>query len=132
MVLFILCYNIPMNNIKIFLGWGLSLLIVILLFTGLDYFFHSWRLDWSVPEYYFRHKIIYGFLWSVPALILALLFTRIWQRALIFSSVIAIILQVKYYLEGYPLNFVLIFLLIHLAILFLLSLVMFRLIKFFQ
>ena len=124
------CYNLLMVRVRTYLYWGLSLLVVILLFSGIDYLFHSLKLEWAVPDYYFRNKIIFGFLWAIPALGLSLLFRKFWQRAFIFSLIIATVLQVRYYFEGYPLNFVLIFLFIHFVILFFLSLMMFRLINF--
>ena len=119
-----------MINFRKYILWAVSLLAVILLFAGIDYILHTIRVEWAVPDYYFHNKIIYGFLWSIPALGLALLFHKVWQRAFIFSFVISIILQIRYYFEGYPLDFVLIFLFIHFAILFVLSLIMFKLNKY--
>src|SRR3989344_1850876 len=43
----------------------ISLFIVILLFTLADFIAHALRLDWSVPEYYFRNKIIFALLFGV-------------------------------------------------------------------
>jgi|SRR3989344_3789984 len=104
---------------------GIVLLIVILLFTVFDYVIHDLEQSWSVPEYYFRNKIPFGFLWGVVGLLLATRFQTKWLKALSVSLVIAVALQFKYFIEGYPLDFVLIFLLIHFAIVYLLSFGMF-------
>lgn len=112
-------------NIK----WLAILFILILVFTAIDYVFHIVKAEWSVPEYYFRNKIIFGFLWGIPALFIASKLPKLWQKSLIFSGVLAVILQTRYYLEGYPTNFVLIFLLIHFLILLALSFVMFKLVN---
>lgn len=115
-----------MSSLKFYSTWFVSLLALVLAFSGIDYFFHLISPNWAVPEYYFKNKIIWGFLWSIPAAYVALKFSKIWQKSLSFSAVISIILQARYYWEGYPLDFVLIFLGIHFAILFVLSLGMFK------
>jgi len=116
-----------MKPFKFYSIWGISLLALILSFSSIDYLFHLISPDWAVPEYYFKNKIIFGFLWSIPAAYVALKFPKIWKKFLFFSAAISIILQARYYWEGYPLDFVFIFLGIHFAILFVLSLGMFKL-----
>lgn len=106
--------------------WLAALFILILAFTAIDYVFHILKAEWSVLEYYFRNKIIFGFLWGIPALFIAWKSPKLWQKSLIFSVILAVILQARYYLEGYPINFVLIFLLIHFLILLALSFIMFK------
>lgn len=103
-----------------------ALLAVIILFAGTDYFIHGLKSVWSVPEYYYRNKILAGFLWGAAGLLLAGRFQKVWLKALVFSGAVALPLQVRYFLEGYALDFVLIFLFIHFVILYFLSAGMFR------
>ena len=106
--------------------FGILLLIVILLFTIADYFIHGLGNTWGVPDYYFKNKIPFGFLWGIVGLLLAGKFQSIWAKALMVSGVIAITLQLRYFLEGYALGFVLLFLLFHFVILYFLSVGMFK------
>lgn len=114
-----------MKKISFYIYWALGLLVLILAFTAVDYFFHSLFPEWSVPDYYFRNKIIFGFLLSIPAVWVSLKLSNIWGKALVFSLIISVLLQLRYYFEGYSLNFVLTFLLIHFLILYVLSSIMF-------
>ena len=102
------------------------LLIVILLFTVIDYFIHGLSDAWGVPDYYFKNKIPFGFLWGIVGLLFARKFQNVWLKALSVSGITAVALQTRYFIEGYPLNFVLLFLLFHFAILYFLSVIMFR------
>jgi hypothetical protein len=106
---------------------GIVLLIVILLFTIVDHSIHGLEGAWSVPDYYFRNKIPFGFLWGVVGLFLARKYTNVWLKALIVAGIIATTLQVRYFIEGYTLSFVLLFLLFHFLILYVLSVGMFLL-----
>lgn len=105
---------------------GLVLLIVILLFTLVDYFIHGLEASWSVPNYYFKDKIPFGFLWGVVGLFVATRVSTINLKALVLAGIVAITLQTRYFLTGYPLDFVLIFLVFHFIILYLLSFIMFK------
>lgn len=104
---------------------GVVVLVVILLFTIIDHYIHGLESAWSVPDYYFRNKIPYGFLWGIVGLLFARKFQSIWSKAMVVAGVIAVTLQARYFIEGYPLNFVLLFLLIHFVIVYLLSVGMF-------
>ncbi|MCX6752034.1 MAG: hypothetical protein NTZ87_00825 [Candidatus Nomurabacteria bacterium] len=104
---------------------AIILLIVILLFTITDHFIHGLESSWSVPDFYFKDKIPFGFLWGIVGLLLARKFQNIWLKAMIVSCTIAITLQFRYLIEGYPLGFVFLFLLIHFVIIYLLSIPMF-------
>jgi hypothetical protein len=108
---------------------GISLLIVMLLFTVVDYSLHELKGDWAVPPHYFVNKIPFGFLWSILGIFFAKKFQNIWLKSLVFSLVISITLQFRYFIEGYPLDFVVIFLLLHFLILYVLSLGMFQIFK---
>lgn len=96
---------------------GAVLLIIILLFTIIDYAVHGLENAWKVPDYYFRNKIPYGFLWGVVGLIIVKKLHDIRLKAVAVAGIIAVTLQARYFIEGYPLNFVLLFLLIHFVIL---------------
>lgn len=104
-------------------------LIVILLFTIIDHEIHSLKNAWSVPDYYFKDKIPAGFLWGIVGLFFARKFQNIWLKALAVAGIIAVTLQVRYFFEGYSLDFVLIFLLLHFIILYFLSVGMFLIFK---
>ncbi len=123
-------YNLNVKN-KIYLTLYnlIFLFIAILLFTLSDFVVHSIRLDWSVPEYYFRNKIIFALIFGV---ILFFVLVRIKNNVLkagIFALVICTLLQIRYFLEGYNLSFVVIFWLIHTVILFALAWPLFYLIR---
>lgn len=106
-----------------------TLLAVILLFTIIDHAIHSLENAWNVPDYYFKDKIPAGFLWGIVGLLFARKFQNIWLKALTVAGIIALALQVRYFLEGYPLGFVLVFLLFHFIILYFLSVGMFLVFK---
>lgn len=103
----------------------LIILMIILIFTLIDYFFHLLSAEYSVPSYYFRNKIIFG---TIIGFITYLLIRKQkpLAKSLIFSAVISILLQTRYYLEGYPKDFVFLFLGIHFAILWLVSSIIFK------
>ncbi|MEK6875459.1 MAG: hypothetical protein AABX30_02140 [Nanoarchaeota archaeon] len=101
-------------------------LLIILIFTFIDALIHSLGEEYAVPDYYFRNKIIFGALIGFFAL-LFIEKKKIWKKAVIFSIVVSILLQIRYFLEGYAIKFVLEFLLIHFVILFLVSLIVFKL-----
>ncbi len=104
---------------------GVVLLIVVLLFTVIDYLIHGLRDEWGVPDYYFRNKIPAGFILGIIGLFLAGKLQNIWLKALAVAGTISMLLQTRYFIEGYPLDFVFGFLLIHFAILYPLSVAMF-------
>ncbi len=99
---------------------GVLLLIVVLLFTIVDHFIHGLSDAWSVPDYYFRNKVPFGFFWLIVGFFLARKVENIWLKALIAAGIVAVILQTRYFLEGYALDFVLIFALFHFLILYVL------------
>jgi len=84
--------------------------LVILVFTLIDAFVHSLSEEYSVPDYYFRNKIIFG---TIIGLITYLFIKKnsLFVKSLIFSAVVSILLQIRYFLEGYSLKFVIEFLL---------------------
>ncbi len=94
--------NVKTNTF--YLGWAVRLAVLILAFAAVDYFFHTLAPEWAVPEYYFRNKIIFGFLWGLPILFFALKFSDLWSKSLFFSGALSLILQIRYYWEGYPIT----------------------------
>jgi hypothetical protein len=104
-------------------------LIVVLLFTIMDHYIHGLQDKWGVPDYYFKDKIPFGFLWGLVGLLLAIKFSNIWLKSLIFAGTIAVTLQFRYFIEGYPLDFVLIFLSLHFIMVYLLAVGMFTTFK---
>lgn len=103
-------------------------LVIILIFTTIDYFVHSLSQDYAVPSYYFRNKIIFGTIIGF----IAYLFVKnkpLFIKSLIFSAAVAILLQIRYFIQGYSLSFVLEFLIIHFIILLPVSYIIFRLTK---
>jgi hypothetical protein len=100
----------------------LLVFVTILIFTGGDYIIHQLRAEFSVPEYYFRNKIIFGTILGFIILIfIENMKNRFWQ-SFIFSFLIATLLQTRYTIEGYDFfGFVLPFLFIHFFILWLAS-----------
>ena len=101
---------------------------IILIFTFIDYLVHSLSEDYAVPNYYFRNKIIFG---TGIGFITYLLFQKKkpFVKALIFSGVIAVLLQIRYFLEGFSLKFVVEFLVFHFLILLVVSWVVFWVFK---
>lgn len=104
---------------------SIVVLSVILVFTLFDYLIHTLKNEYSVPSYYYRNKIIYG---TIIGFITYLFIKKQepFRKSLIFSGVIAVLLQVRYTIEGYPLDFVVLFLFIHFLILLSVSYLVFR------
>jgi len=118
------------KNLKKFAYIFISVLITILIFAFFDYIIHEFDSDYSVPSYYFKDKIIYGTLWGI--LFYAIL--NVWKtgvafKSFMFSILISVVLQVRYFYEGYPLNFVIEFLFFHFFILWAVSYAMFKIFK---
>lgn len=129
-----LVYKMKKNDKKINLvNWiliALTIFIIILIFTAIDYYIHTLNEKYSVPDYYFKNKIIFGTLMGfiTYSLIKKKIKTPL-IKSFIFSAIISILLQIRYYLEGYPKIFVFEFLIFHFLILFPLSWIFFKLSK---
>ena len=113
-------------NIKKLVITFVIVLAIILIFALGDYFIHLLDEEYAVPSRYFPNKIIYGTIFGFATL-LFLRKQKIFVKSLIFSAVVTLLLQVRYFLEGYPLDFVLLFLAIHFGILLPTSLIIFKL-----
>ncbi|MEK6855271.1 MAG: hypothetical protein AABX73_03545 [Nanoarchaeota archaeon] len=93
---------------------GIVLLIVVVA-TLIDWGVHSSRPEFFVDFEYYRNKIIFATLWGLVALWIASKY-RIEstnKRALIFAGLISVVLQTKYFLQGYDLFFVFLFMFLH-------------------
>ena len=109
------------NYLKIFI----VVLGIILIFTAIDYLTHLTSAEYAVPSYYFRNKIIYGTIIGFIAYLI-LRKQKPLKKSLIFSASVAVLLQIRYALEGYALEFVILFLIFHFVMLFPLSWLAFR------
>ncbi len=90
------------------------MLLVIGLGTVIDYFVHSSSERFAVPSWYYRNKVIFGTVWGAVAVLVSLKFIQNYRwRALFVALVVAVVLQIKYFLEGYDLFFVFLFMGLH-------------------
>ncbi len=103
----------------------LFVFIIILIFTLIDVFVHSLSEEYAVPDYYFRNKIIFGTIMGFVTY-LFIKKSRLFAKSLIFSAVVSILLQIRYFLEGYSLKFVIEFLFFHFLMLIFVSLICFK------
>jgi len=112
---------------KLILSFFLILSIV-LVFTFFDYLSHQYDTEYSVPSRYFPNKIIFG---SIFGFFIFLLLGKQnpFEKSLIFSFTVSVFLQIRYFLEGYPKDFVFLFLGVHFVLLFLVSYAFFWLLK---
>lgn len=102
-----------------------AILAIIIIFAGLDYLTHKVSPEYDVPSYYFKNKIIFG---TVIGYIACLLFRKkqLLTKSLLVSLFVSVLLQIRYYLEGYPKDFVFLFLGIHFIILLPVSFALFK------
>ncbi|MDP3026221.1 MAG: hypothetical protein Q8N63_00825 [Nanoarchaeota archaeon] len=103
----------------------LSVFIIVLIFTLIDVLVHSLSEEYAVPDYYFRNKIIFGTIIGFVTYLFVKKI-RLLAKSLIFSAVVSILLQIRYFLEGYPLKFVIEFLFFHFLMLIVVSLICFK------
>lgn len=103
------------------------LLAVICIGTIFDWFAHRTSPQFDVPSSYFRNKILFGTLIGFIAL---RIFSRFVKNtgwlAFAVTLTVAILLQVRYSLEGYDPFFVFLFLGIHFVVFFVPALLLFR------
>ncbi|MBI2043903.1 hypothetical protein HYT24_00890 [Candidatus Pacearchaeota archaeon] len=104
-------------NLKYYLKVFVLVLAIIIVFTVIDYIVHSLHESLAVPGYYFRNKIIFGTLIGFGTY-LFIKNMKVMPRAIVFSAVVATLLQVRYFFEGYPLWFVFSFLALHFLMVF--------------
>lgn len=104
------------NKIKNLFLIFLVIFAIILLFAFVDFLLHSLSVEYAVPPRYFPGKILYGTIYGFFIFLLVRKLNPI-MKALIFSMVVAVSLQTRYFLEGYPFDFVFLFLILHFLIL---------------
>ncbi len=106
----------------------LVVFLIILVFALIDSFVHSLSAEYAVPDYYFRNKIIFG---TIIGFITYLFIKnkKLLTKSLILSLVVSVLLQIRYALEGYDLNFIFEFLFLHFFMLLISSLLVFKIIK---
>jgi len=79
--------------------------ISVVIFTAIDHFVHGLSPEYSVPDYYFKNKIIFAII--IGSMVYFFVRKRVfWQKSLAVSFITAVLLQTKYYLQGYPKEFV--------------------------
>ena len=87
---------------------------VILIGTGLDWIVHQMSAEYAVPDWYFRNKVIYGTLLGFGALLFIRRYTKNYRwEAFWMSLIVATLLQARYFMLGYPMDFVVLFLGVH-------------------
>ena len=92
------------------------ILLIILIFTFVDFLFHLISPEYAVPDRYFRNKVIFATIYSY-ILHFAVKKLKPILASFILSLVVAALLQVRYYFEGYGNEFVFLFAGIHFFIL---------------
>lgn len=118
---------IPNEKIKNLFLIFLIIFAVILIFAFVDFLLHSLSVEYAVPPRYFPHKILYGTIYGFFIFLLVRKQSP-FMKALLFSLVVDISLQTRYFLEGYPFDFVFLFLILHFLILLPVSWMFFKLV----
>ena len=103
------------------------LALVIVIGTIFDWFAHQVRPEFWVPTEYFRHKIIFGTVIGFIAFSVLRPFVRsdFWLAVGV-AATVSVLLQTKYFLQGYDLTFVFLFMGIHFIVFALPALFVFR------
>lgn len=115
-------------SLKLFLIILAAILVLITIFSLIDYFAHSLSEEYSVPGRYFTNKMIFGTLIAFFSY-LALRSKSLILKSLFVSALTSLLLQLRYFIEGYSVEFVILFLFIHFLILFPFSIFIFWLLK---
>lgn len=119
---------IPKEKIKNLFLIFLIIFAIIILFAFVDYLFHSLSEEYTVPPRYFPNKIMYGTIYGFIIFLLVRKQSH-FIKSFLFSLIVDVSLQTRYFLEGYPLDFVFLFLILHFMILFPISWIFFKLIR---
>ncbi len=91
---------------------GLVLVIAIIA-TIIDWIVHSSSPRFYVEFGYYVNKIIFSVIWGVIILFIFRKLKNITAKTFIFAGFIALVLQVKYFLQGYDRFFVFLFMFLH-------------------
>src|SRR3989344_6849475 len=94
----------------------LLIFVVVLIFTFIDFLFHSISSEYSVPSWYFRNKIIFE---TIYVCLAYWLFRKLNPALSSFLTAVitSTLLQARYYFLGFNLEFVILFWGIHALIL---------------
>lgn len=114
----------------ILLKQAVLILTIIVIGTVFDWFAHGLSPRFAVPDYYFPHKILYGTIIGC----IALWVFRLWIKndrllALVVTATVAVLIQVRYYMLGYDLTFVLLFAGVHFVVWFVPAFLLFPLFR---
>lgn len=102
------------------------MILIVLSATGIDWLSHQISPEYAVSSEYFSNKIIFATFWGLLALLALRNLHNVTKKAVLISLFISVILQTKYYLQGYDLSFVIEFIFIHFLAFLLPMLVIFR------
>lgn len=103
-------------------------LTAVLIFTFIDYLVHKLNEEYSVPGRYFSNKILYATLYSFLIYFFVRKLNSL-NKSLIISGITVVLLQIRYFFEGYPLDFVFFFLVLHFIMLFVPLFLLFKICK---
>lgn len=101
--------GITIKKLVIILILALSIMLI---GTVIDFLMHGLSEEYAVPSFYFPNKIVFGTIFFFIGLILFRKFHPA-NKAITISLIVVLLLQIRYFLEGYPIDFVFIFLFIH-------------------
>lgn len=88
-------------------------LIIVCIATAIDFAVHSIKEEYSVPFDYFTNKIIFAAFWGMVVLIVFHKTKSVRKKAILFSAIVSIILQTRYFFQGYEIKFVFLFMILH-------------------
>jgi hypothetical protein len=99
---------------KSYLGILGLIILVIFLGTIIDFVAHQTSPRFWVPWEYYPNKILFGSLWGFLAILIAKRYTQNPKYLAFWMSLfVAVILQTKYFLQGYDRFFVFNFMILH-------------------
>lgn len=96
-----------------FLKQILLVLIIAIIATIIDWVVHSLSPRFYVDFGYYVNKVIFSVIWGIIILFVFRKLKNTTGKAFIFSGFIALVLQVKYFLQGYDRFFVFLFMFLH-------------------
>ena len=91
----------------------LLVLIIAIIATIIDWVVHSSNPSFYVEFNYYVNKIIFSVIWGIIILFVFRKIKNVTLKAFIFAGFIALVLQVKYFLQGYDRFFVFLFMFLH-------------------
>lgn len=90
------------------------MLVIVAIATGIDYIVHASNESFYVPMEYFTNKVIFATVWGIVGVFVFRNYIHNPTKlAVATSAFIAVVLQTKYFLQGYPPFFVFLFMFLH-------------------